>query len=229
MVRGTLSARGIRHPFASSPALAPTAQSFLIPRYPGTRDEKPDLVDAVTLMTGIYLNFLQLVVENVEAQIGPIDRNGDNLIMGKPSFRDFLDDITLGTNENPGKIVGALRVIRRQPVLQVTGPPARGQYGVQASFWANRKVPNTVPVFFALMNQQHRGVTQVHTNQHFVTGAAAVRGRAVWLDNDPENAQMGVELRAIKIDEKGGDPERNNSEDFVMTGIVLFLKLAGSF
>jgi hypothetical protein len=211
--------RRLPDPFQADTAVPTASQSFLVPRYPGFIDTKPDLEDGTTYLTSLYLDFLQLVVESVEATIGPLDENQNNQIFGQGDFRDFLDLHSLGGATDSGKIVGIYRVCRRATVAASTG---WAKFSVALNV---QKTTNSVPVLMGVMNRQHTGAGRVHTLANFLAGAASCRGNVQ--QTAPGN--FVIDLQAINLNGTGTPARPAGNEEFVFTGFILFLERSRSY
>jgi hypothetical protein len=78
---------------------------------PGAIDSAPTITDAETVLSAVFHNFVSLLIEAVEAEVGAIGRSSDSRkwVGGTPSLMHMLDGLSLTTGSDAGKAVGVGR------------------------------------------------------------------------------------------------------------------------
>ncbi len=203
-------------------AAAGAGQTVTVPKYPGALDDVGSgatltFADDSTVLVALFTNFLGAVIQTIQAELGALAVNGKSIstrVAGKATLVEMLDQISLGTVANAGKLVGVKRWRRTS-----TAWGGQQTLAVDVGFRPNDKSNKPVAevAFWAYLVQGQRTLAEV------LTGPVNVRGRALFATaiGSTVNCVMSSAQIANANPGTGGAPTASAS--FTVEGLLFFM------
>lgn len=180
--------------------------SVLVPRYPSALDQAPTIGQR-TPLSGVYWNYLGLLLEVIQAEIGPIAFPFKPGVSARYNLAEWLGNEVLGN-----------AISNWRSVAKAQGGNARGQiYGITkifeqgtATFFAGRRTVNKTlsqgahplgkdPVLFGHTSARNPATGVGHAASDLFNGPILIRGKA-----DVVGSTLQVTYRGAKS--SGGQP-----------------------
>jgi len=181
-VQGIRSGRGDRitgPPLGTAGSVAQLAgATSLVAQYPQAKDVMPTIADDVTPLSAQWTNYLGLLIEAIEAEIGPFPQG--MVRFGAPirNLKDLLGTAVmsgLSASRSAGvNAQGKLFGVQQFHLTKLASLYALVATGSLSSPFAWPKSPAKQPLFFAITEAPASG------NQDIIAGPAIVRGNATW-------------------------------------------------
>lgn len=194
-------------------ATATAAQSTLIAKFPGGIDAAPIIADAETVLSGVFFNFVSVLIETIEAEIGPLAKTADETtwIGGKPSLMHMLDELSVTTGSYANQIAGVGRFWVSK---------AGTSFGTAATVTLTNPsgtilLNNLDPLVF-MMPMQTAGIS----DSDMAAGPICPRGRA---GESPGNITVTYAAHKAQQPPSGGGAP-TSAKTFTVEGVAIYLK-----
>lgn len=208
----------------SQPVALPT---FLVAQYPGAKDLPPTIVDDETPLSAQWTNYLGLLIEAIEAEVGPFPQDMTRAGVPLRNLKDLLGTAVMAGlsipagigRAGPGRLYGVQQLRFRKLATEY----AIVESGTITAPFAWPRTPPKQPLFFAIPEAPASGVLDL------LHGPTIVRGHAWWVNANT----IGYEYRGIhtQTSDPGGVGKRDphvasgRSDQLIDTYAVIFYML----